>query len=88
MVENINQLEREVAELSQQVKTNSDLATREHHQKATEETLHKLKAHVHDIAQKMHAIVINAERGIASLGKIDQGNKTEVENLFRTEAPK
>ena len=88
MVENINQLERQVAELSQHVKTNTEPGAKEQHQKVTEDSVSKLKNHVHDIAQKMHAIVMNAERGVTSLGKIDQGNKDQVAHLFRTEAPK
>lgn len=88
MVENIKQLERQFTELADHVKTNTEPATKEQHQKVTEESLSRLKTHVHDIAQKMHAIVMNAERGIASLGKIDQGDKYEVGHLFRTEAPK
>ena len=100
MVENINQLEKQITQLSQQQQKNtSDSATttgtttttkeeNAEHKKATEETVHTLKEHVHDIAQKLHAIVLNAEKAIASLGGIDQGNKDEVENLFRTEVPK
>lgn len=95
MVENINQLEKQITQLSDRHQTSTSDPTgttnkeeNAEHKKATEETVHTLKEHVHDIAQKLHAIVMNAEKAIASLGGIDQGGKDEVENLFRTEVPK
>ena len=88
MAENINQLERHVTELSHKVVKGGEAPHDEHHHKAIEETVSKLKTHVHDIAQKMHAIIKNAEHGIANLGKIDQGSKDEVEHISRTSEPK
>ena len=88
MVENINQLERHVTELSTQVAKGGEAPHDEHHNKAIDETVSKLKTQVHDIAQKMHAIIKNAEHGIANLGKIDQGSKEEVGHIFRTSEPK
>ena len=86
-MENTNQLERQVTELPQQVEKNSK-STANEYLEAIEETASNLKAHVHDIAQKTHAIVLNAERGITPLGNIDPGNKDEALHLFRIEAPK
>ena len=88
IVENINQLEHHVAELSQQVSKGGEAAPNEHQHKAMEETVLKLKSHIHDLAQKTHAIIKNAEHGIANLGKIDQGSKDEVGHIYRTSQPK
>ena len=107
MVENIVKLEHQIANLAHHlVKNGEDLAHKESH-RAKEfthgehihqhadpmvETLTRLEAQVNDVLQKMHSIVMNAEREIkkdvTSLGKIDQGSKDEVGGLFRTQDPK